>query len=107
MTDMRGDLPGAGANGVSRAVDDRPPLPTRSSFECQGIAATRRLWNEAADADLQTLERVAEGLRGLSTRGHSDHPQREIDCVIARWRYSREAGHALGTPTTRDTGEVL
>ncbi|MFI2232538.1 hypothetical protein [Nocardia testacea] len=107
MTDMHADPTDDDSSVVARTGDKRPPLPIRISFGSQAMATTLHLWDEAAGADRVTLERVAAGLRDLSPHGISDHPQREVDGVIARWRAaSGSAGDIIDSRTTRNAGDM-
>ncbi|MGW5385532.1 hypothetical protein [Nocardia sp. NPDC003963] len=106
MTDMHADPLDVDSNVVARTGDKRPPLPVRISFGNQAMATTLHLWNGAGGADRVTLERVAAGLRNLNPQVISDHPQREVDGVIARWRAaSGSAGNATDTRTVRNAGD--
>ncbi|MEU4841962.1 hypothetical protein [Nocardia testacea] len=54
------------------------------------MAATLRLWRAGECADLDTLERVAAGLRDLDSAPRREvRTQHEIDGVIARYRAAR------------------
>lgn len=74
---------------------ERLPLPVRAPSN-RAMAATLRLWRGGECADLNTLERVAAGLRNLDSAPprREVRTQHEMDGVIARYRAARSK--ALG-----------
>lgn len=68
---------------------ERLPLPVRAPSN-RAMAATLRLRRAGECADLNTLERVAAGLRNLDSAPRREvRTQHEIDGVIARYRAAR------------------
>lgn len=67
-------------------MQDRPQLPVRTPAN-RAIGATLRLWHESQCNDIDTMKRVASGLRRLGDpAGYQSRAQDEVDRVIARYR---------------------